>query len=234
MRSPKLITEPALRRTLVHLCHTLYERGLLVALDGNLSVRLGDDAVLCTAGGTHKGRITEDDLVVTSLDGQWLRGLGTATSEIHLHLACYRNRPDVQAVVHAHPPHAIAAMLAGISMLPPYLPETVLNLGPIPTLPYIRTGTMALAEQVGEAAIRHDAMLLDRHGVVTVGQSLELACDHLEAVEHLAKILLIAGQRTHVQPLDAKEAASLRRIGLERYGGPPVVVAEAGITRNSR
>ena len=192
-------------------------------MDGNLSARLTDQLILCTRAGCHKGLLVDDDLVVIDISGNRVRGIGPPTSEMALHLACYRSRPDVEAIVHAHPPTAIAHTVAGVSMAQCVLPEVVLTLGSIPTLPYERTGTDTLAAQVGEAMIEHDAVMMDRHGAVCVGKDLLTAFCNLETLEHTAKILLAARQLGEVQQLDSAEAASLRKMGLQRYGGPPAV-----------
>ena len=220
-------TESALRKEMLRIGHLLYERNLLVALDGNLSVRISDTEILCTKAGCHKGLLTDDDLVVIDVDGNLLRGAGRPTSEMAMHLACYQNRPDVQAVVHAHPPICVAFTVAGLSLEPAILPEVVLTLGAIPTLPYRTTGTDVLALQVGSAMALRDAVLLERHGAVCVGTSLLEAFCRLEVMEHTARIVMHARSLGAVQTLDPEEAIALRSMGLKRYGGAPHAVALA-------
>jgi L-fuculose-phosphate aldolase len=219
------VPHAALRRELVEIAHRLDARGLLVGLDGNLSARLPDGNVLCTRAGVAKGRLTEDDLVEVDPEGRWRAGWGRPTSEIAVHLACYAARPDVGAVVHAHPPAAIACTLAGIDLDRPILPEVVLTLGTVPTLPYVRTGTDALAEAVRAAILHRDALLLARHGAVTVAATPWTALHHLETVEHLARIALDVARVGGVPALPPDEAIALRRAGLRRYGGPPAALA---------
>jgi len=219
--------ERALREQLIQFSHLCYERHLLVGLDGNLSVRLSDELVLCTKAGCHKGLLTDADLVVVDLDGKHVRGEGRPTSEMAMHLACYRQRPDVEAVVHAHPPTCVAFTIAGVSMARCVLPEVVLTLGAVPTLDYKTTGTGALAELVGDAMGSHDAVMMDRHGAVCVGTDLLQAFCKLETMEHMAKIMLGARTLGRVQELDPSEAVKLRSMGLKRYGGPPAAVAQA-------
>lgn len=225
MQRPDSHTEPLLRRTLVDLCHRLHAAGLLVALDGNLSVRLPDGSVMCTRAGCHKGFVTEDDLVVTDAEGRWLRGLGKPTSELPLHLACYRARPDIHAVVHAHPPQAIACTVAGLDLNRPLLPEVVLTLGTIPTVPYATTGSEDLATAVSRAVRTRDAVLLDRHGAVALGRTPLEAFGRLETVEQVARVALLAHAAGNLRALPHDEAVSLRRAGLRRYGGPPDALA---------
>jgi L-fuculose-phosphate aldolase len=220
-------SERALRDELLRIGALCYERHLLVALDGNLSVRLSDELILCTQAGCHKGMLTDDHLVVIDLDGKKVRGLGEPTSEMAMHLACYRERPDVEAVVHAHPPTCIAFTVAGVSMARCVLPEVVLTLGAVPTITYETTGTALLAGKVGEAVRSNDAVMMDRHGAVCVGTSLLDAFCKLETMEHMAKIMKAARDLGGIQDLPAEESIKLRAMGLKRYGGPPEAVAKA-------
>lgn len=192
-----------------------------MALDGNLSARLPDGTILCTRAGCHKGFVTEDDLVVTDAEGRWLRGLGRPTSELALHIACYNARSDVAAIVHAHPPHAIACTVAGVDLDRPLLPEVVLTLGTLPTVPYATTGSRELAAAVAKAALRRDALLLDRHGAVSLGGDLLQAFAHMETIEQVSRIALLAHGAGQLRALPQDEAVRLRRAGLKRYGGPP-------------
>lgn len=225
MHPPDVPTETAIRRRLVDLCHRLHAGGLLVAFDGNLSARLPDSTILCTKATSHKGFVDDTDLIVTDIRGQWLRGLGKPTSELALHLACYQARPDVHAIIHAHPPAAIAATLAGVDLDRPLLPEVVLTLGTIPCVPYATTGSTSLAQATAEAAVYRDGILLERHGAVALGASLLEAFAHLETIEQVATIALKAAQLGPLTPLPRDEAVALRRAGLKRYGGPPACLA---------
>jgi L-fuculose-phosphate aldolase len=204
-----------------------YERNLLVAMDGNLSVLLPDGNILCTQAGCHKGMLTDADLVVIDRRGNKVRGQGEPTSEMAMHLACYDARPDVRAVVHAHPPISVAFTVAGVSMARCVLPEVVLTLGTVPTLDYRTTGTADLAQLVGEHIRGHDAVLMDRHGAVCVGRDLLEAFCRLETMEHTALITKTARDMGQVQELDSAEAVRLRSMGLKRYGGPPSALAKA-------
>jgi L-fuculose-phosphate aldolase len=220
-------SEASLRAEILRFSHLCYERHLLVGMDGNLSARLSPDLVLCTQASCHKGLVTDDQLVVIDMEGKKVRGRGEPTSEMAMHLACYRARPDVQAVVHAHPPLCVAFTVAGISMARCILPEVVLTLGAVPTLPYETTGTHDLARLVGDAIRKHDAVMMDRHGAVTVGDSVLSAFCKLETMEHSARIMKAARDLGQVQDLPPDEAGKLRTLGLLRYGGPPDAVARA-------
>ena len=218
-------TEHELREELVRFGRLTYERRLLVAMDGNLSARLPSGDVLCTRAGCHKGFLQDDDILLVRPDGSVKRGDGRPTSEIFMHLACYRERPDVQAVIHAHPPLCVAFTLASVSMDRCVLPEVVLTLGTIPTAPYKTTGTADLAEQIGSYARDYDAILMDTHGALTVGRSVLEAFCRLETMEHTALIIQTAHGLGGVRNLPPEEAVKLRRLGLSRYGGPPAAVA---------
>jgi L-fuculose-phosphate aldolase len=212
---------------MINFAHRCYERRLLVALDGNLSALLESGEVLCTRAGCHKGFLTDDDLVVIDRKGNKIRGEGEPTSEMSMHLACYDARPDIRAVVHAHPPISVAFTVAGVSMARCVLPEVVLTLGTIPTIDYRTTGTQDLASIVGQHIVQHDAVLMDRHGAVCVGGDLLEAFCRLEIMEHTALITKAARDMGRVQELPAAEAVKLRSMGLQRYGGPPEAVAKA-------
>ncbi len=220
-----MITEHELREELVRFGKLTYERRLLVAMDGNLSARLPNGDVLCTRAGCHKGFMRDEDLLLVRPDGTVKRGEGRPTSEIHMHLACYRERPDVQAVIHAHPPMCVAFTIASVSMERLVLPEVVLTLGSIPTAPYKTTGTTDLAAQIGGYAREYDAILMDTHGAITMGGSVLEAFCRLETMEHTAQILSTAHQLGGIKNLPTSEAVKLRRLGLSRYGGPPAAVA---------
>ena len=217
-------TEHELREDLVRFGRLTYERRLLVAMDGNLSARLPSGDLLCTRAGCHKGFLRDEDILLVRSDGTVKRGEGRPTSEIFMHLACYRERPDVRAVIHAHPPLCVAFTLASVSMDRCVLPEVVLTLGTIPTAPYKTTGTDDLASQIGGYAREYDAILMDTHGALTVGGDLLEAFCRLETMEHTALILSTAQGLGGVKNLPSEEAVKLRRLGLSRYGGPPAAV----------
>ncbi len=219
--------ERELRDQLVQAGRLCYEQGLLVALDGNLSVRLSEELVLCTPAGCHKGLLAAEDMIVVDMDGRQVRGEGGPTSELAMHLACYRARPDIEAIVHAHPPTCIAFTVAGVSMARCVLPEVVLTLGTVPTLEYDTTGTQDLADRVGAAILSHDAVMMDRHGAVCAGSSPLDAFCKLETMEHMAKIMKAARDLGQIRDLPSEESVHLRSMGLKRYGGPPTAVAMA-------
>ena len=222
-----MIPERKLRDEIIRFSHLCYERHMLVAMDGNLSVKLSETEILCTKAGCHKGFLVDEDLVVIDRKGKKLRGAGSPTSEMAMHLACYDERPDISAVIHTHPPISVAFTIAGVSMARCVLPEVVLTLGTVPTVEYATTGTLTLADKIRPYVRDHDAILMDRHGAVCLGKSLLLAWCNLETMEHTALITKTARALGHVRELPADEAGTLRRMGLTRSGGPPSAVARA-------
>jgi L-fuculose-phosphate aldolase len=222
-----MVPERRLREELIKFGHLCYERHLLVAMDGNLSARLPDGNIICTKAGCHKGFLVDEDLVVIDRAGRMLRGRGKPTSEMAMHLACYDERPDCMAVIHAHPPLSIAFTIANVSMARCVLPEVVLTLGTVPTVPYATTGTQVLADKIRAYIKDHDAILMDTHGAVCLGGSVLDAFCKLETVEHTALITKNARDMGGAKELPPEEAVRIRSMGLKRYGGPPAAVARA-------
>ena len=193
---------------IVRVCRSLWERGLIAGPDGNVSVRLAADRVLVTAAGLSKGELGLDDLVELRLDGTPLGG-GRASTEARMHLAAYAARPDVGAVVHAHPPTATGFAVAGEDLMAPVLPEIILQLGGVPRLPFVAPGGDELAGAVADVLRRHDAVLLANHGATTVGPTLAVAHQRMESVEHAARIILAARLVGRVVELTPEERRAL-------------------------
>lgn len=204
--------EQALREQLVRVCHKLYAKELIVATDGNVSARLGPDHFLTTPSGVCKGDLEPDMLVVVDAEGRKVRGSLKPSSEFGMHLAIYQVRPDVSAIVHAHPPTATAFSVAGVSLEAPILTEVVLTIGSIPTSPYATPGTPEVGEAVRGIAAAHDAFILDHHGAVTMGRTLAEAFHRMETVEQTAKVHLVAHQLGGIRPLSQPQVAALAEI----------------------
>ncbi len=185
-------TENRLRQETVRICRMLHGKNLVAATDGNISVRLGAGLLLTTPSGVNKGFVEEDQLIVVDLEGQLVRGEGRPTSELLLHLAAYRLRPEVGAVIHAHPPRATACSIAGVSLEEPVLPEVVITLRKIPTAAYATPATSQVAEAIREHLKDYDAVILAHHGAVTVGRDLMEAYNKMEKLEHTAQVVLTA------------------------------------------
>lgn len=166
--------------------------GFAPATDGNLSARLGGGRFLVTPAGREKGSLRPEDLLVVDGEGRVLEGTGRPSTETPMHLVCYRRRPDVHGVVHAHPPVATAFAASGASLDAPVMPEIVLTVGPVPLVPYATPGTEELARALDPWVEAHDAFLLASHGVLALGVGLREALHRMERVEHLAKVTLAA------------------------------------------
>lgn len=196
--------------------------GLVAGPDGNLSVRLGDDRVLVTPSGAGKGAMEPGDLVVVDMTGRVVDGDARPSSELAVHLAIYRARPDARAVVHAHPPTATGFALAGEDFMAPLLPEIILQTGGVPLVPYSTPGSSELADAVARAVAARDAALLANHGAVTLGATLELALQRMESVEHAARIILTARLLGRATPLTPEQVQALHaaRETARRDGAP--------------
>jgi L-fuculose-phosphate aldolase len=187
-----MTSEGSLRADIVEVGRRMYARGYTASNDGNISVRLGADRLLMTPKSVCKGFMTPDMMCVTDLDGRKLQGERDPSTEMLMHLEVYRQRPDVQAVVHAHPPTATGFAVAGIPLTRAVLAEVLATLGSIPIAAYATPSTSELPEAVRKYIKAHDGMLLANHGALTVGGDLFAAYYKMETIEHFAKISLVA------------------------------------------
>jgi L-fuculose-phosphate aldolase len=208
-RSTGMKTEREIRKEAAKMCQLTYKKGLMTSTDGNISVRLRD-RILITPSGIHKGFIKPEDFIVTDLIGKKLSGEGNPSQEIAMHIEIYAQRTDVQAVIHAHPIYCIAFTLAGLSFGKAYLPEVVLSVGEIPIVPYSTPTSYEVADNLRSYIARHNAVILDRHGSVTVGKTLFEAFCLLERIEHVAQTLFVARQLGPLKQLTDSELRKLR------------------------
>jgi len=199
----------AVRQEIVAVCRRLYEKGLIAGPDGNVSVRLGSGVILVTPAAMSKVDVTPDDLVEVSMDGARISGYREPSSEVQLHVRLYARRPDVQAVVHAHPPVATGFAVAGEGFETDVLPELVYQMGRVPLVPYATPGTLAVADAFEPFIAGHDAFLMANHGATTIGPSLLIAHQRMESVEHSARILLAARLLGRVTELSTEQVAEL-------------------------
>ena len=182
----------SLRADIVEVGRRMYARGYTASNDGNISVRVGDDRLLMTPKSVCKGFMTPDMMCVTDLAGKKIQGDRDPSSEMLMHLEVYRQRPDVHAVVHAHPPIATGFAVAGIPLDRAVLAEVVTTLGSIPIAEYATPSTSELPDAVRKYIKAHDGMLLANHGALTAGADLFAAYYKMETIEHFAKISLVA------------------------------------------
>lgn len=187
------MSEPSLRQQICEVGRRMYEKNFVASNDGNISVRLAANRILTTPTGVSKGFMTPESMVIVDLEGQVISA-GKPSSEIPMHLFVYRERPDVQAVVHAHPLHATGFAAAGLSLEDCVTAEIIVTLGSIPLAPYGTPSTPKLPETLRPFIHHNDAFLLANHGAVTVGKDLWDAYYKMERLEHYAHIIFISRQ----------------------------------------
>jgi L-fuculose-phosphate aldolase len=184
--------EEQLRADIVEAGRRMNARGYVASNDGNISTRLDEGRLLTTPKSVPKGFMTPDMMVIVDYEGKKLAGDRDASSELPMHLEVYRNRPDVNAVCHAHPPLATGFAVAGIPLTRAVLAEVVTTLGSIPIAEYGTPSTAELPAAVRKYIKAHDGMLLANHGAVTCGKDVMAAYYKMETIEHFAKISLVA------------------------------------------
>ncbi|MEO7190387.1 MAG: class II aldolase/adducin family protein [Vicinamibacterales bacterium] len=208
-----------LRDEIVEIGRRLWVRGFVASNDGNISVRLGPDRLLMTPASVSKGFMSPDMMVITDLEGTLVSGAPgrKPSSEILMHLVAYRERPDVGAVVHAHPPLSTGFAVAGIPLDRAVLAEVVTTLGSIPIADYGTPSTRELADAVTPYVRSHDGLLLANHGALALGRDLFGAYYKMETIEHFAQISLVARQLGRENLLSREEVARLQDLR-GRYG----------------
>jgi len=204
-------SELDLRRQLVRFGRWVHRLGYTPGTAGNLSVRLDENLILATPTGCSKGLLHAVDMVLIDNDGQKLSGTRNVTSEIGMHLAVYRMRPDVQAIVHTHPPIATAFATCGKALDQPICSEILMTTGLVPLAPYATTGTEEVSASLEPFIPDHDAILLANHGLLTYGFSLPDAFMKTETVEHFAQVCLSAHQLGGATPLRDIDIAKLQQ-----------------------
>jgi L-fuculose-phosphate aldolase len=201
---PTRTDEWRLREAIVETGRVAYRRGHLTANDGNISVRLSQDRILITPSGLCKGRLESGDLLVVDLDGNLLQKAADPdlkpTSEQPMHLEVYRQRSDVHAVLHAHPPYATALTVAGREIRNDVLPEVMLLMDEIPITDFAAPSSPENAAVIREPIKEYDAIMLRQHGSLTVGPTLDQALIHLDRLEHVARVLALAEMLGKVTP----------------------------------
>jgi L-fuculose-phosphate aldolase len=216
------VSEGRVRADIVEIGRRLYARGLIGGNEGNVSVRQAD-VLFVTPPGVCKGFLTPDMVVRTDLAGRPLDG-ARASTEVRMHTAVYARRPDVCAVVHAHPPTATAFATAGLPLDRPLTAEAVVTLGTVPLIPYGTPSTHELADNVADAICGAQALLLANHGALTVGDDVYRAWERMETLEQVARVALltrIIGRDVLLPAEEIERLAGLRAA----YGYPPPVCA---------
>ena len=221
-------SETQLRADIVEVGRRMYARGYTASNDGNISVRLDDGRLLMTPKSVCKGFMEPSMMCNTDLDGKKLAGERDPSSEMQMHLEVYRQRPDVQAVVHAHPPIATAFAVAGIPLDRAVLAEVVTTLGSVPIADYATPSTKELPQAVSKYIKAHDGMLLANHGALTVGADLYSAYFKMETIEHFAHISFIARMLGGERLLSKEEVLRLQGLrGMYGIASPAPICADA-------
>ncbi len=209
--------EEQLRAEICEVGRRVYARGYVASNDGNISVRLDDRHLLATPKSVSKGFMTPDMMVVTDMEGRKVAGHRDASTELKMHLAVYEVRPDVNAVVHAHPPLSTGFAVAGIPLNKSSLAEIIFSLGSVPIAEYATPSTQELPDAVKRYVTAHDGLLLANHGALTCGQDLMNAYFKMETMEHFAQITLVARQLGRENLISREEVDRLQ--GLRDFYG---------------
>jgi L-fuculose-phosphate aldolase len=207
--------ETALREQVCLIGRLMHGKGFIDGSAGNISARLDGERVLATPSGIAKGFMTPDQLIVVNLAGERVDTPVAAnanlrpTSELLMHLECYRQRPDVAGVVHAHPAYCIALTLVGYDFGRAIIPEAVVLLGAVPVTPYATPASAENRDAIRGLIGQHDAILLAHHGSLTAAKTVWDAYLLLETLEHTAHILHLAAQLGEARTLPAHQVAKL-------------------------
>jgi L-fuculose-phosphate aldolase len=217
-------TEREYRQDIVAVGRMVWEKGWVAANDGNLSIRLDQDRVLCTPTQVCKGMMQAEDMIVCDMKGNKISGTRDRTSEIMMHLTILNMRPDIRSVLHAHPPVATGYAAAGRSLNLALLPEVVIGLGCVPLAGYGLPGTPELTEPMLPLIPKYEALLMGNHGVVCYGEDVYRAFFRMETVEHFARISLVTELLGGAKVLPKQEVTKLLE-ARTRYG----VATRAGL-----
>lgn len=212
----------------------LYSKGLVASNDGNISVRLDDGRIMITATGVCKGDLTADDILITDEEGNLLMGVKKPTSEIKMHLAVYKKRSDVNAIVHAHPPKTTAFAVAGLNLDKLTLPEVIFSLGSIAFAEYGTPSTQQLPDEVSKVIENSDAVILANHGALTVGTNVMDAYFKMETLEHFAQITIYARQLGGGRELSSEEKKELFRVRSDVFGKKGDLCTDCGICTDGK
>ena len=232
-------TEREHREDIVQVGRLVFQKGWVAANDGNITIRMDAERILATPTGVCKGMMHPDDLIIVDMKGDKISGRRERTSEILMHLKVYEMRPDIRAVVHAHPPVATGYATAGRSLSLALLPEVIIGLGCVPLAGYGLPGTPELTEPMLPLIPKYDALLMANHGAVCYGEDVYKAYFKMETMEHFARISLVAELLGGAKVLPREDVDKLLD-SRTRYGvkarnagepGCPVVLEEAGEER---
>ncbi|WHY80029.1 class II aldolase/adducin family protein [Neobacillus sp. WH10] len=204
-----MITEIKYKKQICDIGRRIYDKGFVAANDGNISIRINENEFLITPTGVSKGTLTPEMIIKVDGQGNVLDGDYRPTSEMKMHLLVYQERPDIQAVVHVHPPYATAFAIAGIPLDQAIMPESVVYLGTIPIAEYGTPSTAEIPNAIRKYVHEHQGVLLENHGALTWGKDLEHAYFLMESLEFTAKINWITKQLNGDRELSKKHVQTL-------------------------
>jgi L-fuculose-phosphate aldolase len=206
------------KKKLVEICHKVYAKGFVAAYDGNISARTSNNTILITRSGICKGDVREKDIVEIDLNGKPISGNQKISTEHKIHLYVYKKRIEINAVVHCHPVYATTFALLGQGLEKHYLPEVLLTFGKVPVCKYATPSTKDVAKSL-EPYINYSwAMLLENHGAITLGKSLDDAYFRMEKLEHAAKIIYLAKLLGKPRELSKNNINDILKISKSTYG----------------
>ncbi len=228
-----MVTEYEVKKQLCEIGKRIYSKGFVAANDGNISVKLNDNEYLCTPTGVSKGYMTPDMICKVDKTGKVISSSGSfkPSSEIKMHMRVYSERPDVNAVVHAHPPYATSFAIAGVPLTQPIMPEAVISLGCVPIAEYGTPSTDEIPNAVAKYLQHYDAVLLANHGALSYSVDLTQAYFKMESLEFYAQLLFISKQLGGPQELNSEQVQSLYEIR-RKFGLPGKHPADVCVGNN--
>lgn len=209
-----MVSEYEIKKEICDIGKRIYDRGMVAANDGNISVKLNDNEFLCTPTGVSKGFMTPDYICKVDKEGNVIQANKgfKPSSEIKMHMRVYKNRPDVNSVVHAHPMYATSFAIAGIPLTQPIMPEAVIALGCVPIAEYGTPSTNEIPDAVEKYLQHFDAVLLENHGALAYSDTLLAAYHKMESVEFYAQLLFLSRQLGGPKELSGEQVEKLFQI----------------------
>lgn len=207
-------SELEIKKEMCEIGKRVYNRGMVAANDGNFSVKISENEILCTPTGVSKGFMTPDYICKVDAEGNVLEANEgfRPSSEVKMHLRVYKERPDVKAVVHAHPMYATTFAIAGIPLMEPIMPEAVIALGGVPLAKYGTPSTVEVPDSIMPYIQEYDAVLLENHGALTYSDTLMNAYHKMESLEFYARLMYQSKMIGGPQILDEKRVEELYEI----------------------
>mgnify|MGYP005749084627 FL=1 len=229
MQNKKYMSDFEAKKMICEIGQRIYNKNFVAANDGNISVKVADNAIWTTPTGVSKGFMTPDMMVKMDLSGKIISGKMKPSSEVKMHLRVYKENPEVNAVVHAHPPVATSFAIAGIPLEKPVSPEAVVILGTVPVAPYATPGTEEVPNSIAPYCRDHNAVLLANHGALTWGRDITEAYYRMESLEHYALMLMystnIINKANELTCNQVDDLIAIRtKLGISSGGVPPCTV----------